>query len=67
MLGGAPLSPNSDRLEQISRTVYVGQLEAQLSEVQIVEWFMSICGPVTKSRMAGDAVLQTTHLIHTRI
>eukprot|EP01116_Phalansterium_solitarium_P012536 TRINITY_DN2893_c0_g1_i1.p1 TRINITY_DN2893_c0_g1~~TRINITY_DN2893_c0_g1_i1.p1 ORF type:complete len:518 (+),score=90.60 TRINITY_DN2893_c0_g1_i1:105-1658(+) len=49
------LSPSMDRAEQISRTVYVGQLDTQLSENQIVEWFMTYCGPVSKSRMAGDS------------
>lgn len=52
------LSPNMiqmdpERAEEISRTVYVGNIAPACTEAMLIQFFAD-CGPVTCAKMAGD-------------
>ncbi len=48
------MSRHHDRQEQISRTVYVGNIDRGVSASDVVDFF-SVCGPISFIRLDGDA------------
>ncbi|KAJ2890184.1 hypothetical protein IWW38_004273, partial [Coemansia aciculifera] len=46
------------KAEEISRTIYVGNIAANVSDQQVMDFF-SVCGPVAYVKMAGDGLQPT--------
>jgi arginine/serine-rich splicing factor 12 len=44
---------NAQKADEVARTVYVGNLNSQITADQLVKFF-SVCGPISFCRMAGD-------------
>jgi len=44
---------NAQKAEEVARTVYVGNVNSQISTEQLINFFAR-CGPITYCRMAGD-------------
>ncbi|KAI9138355.1 hypothetical protein BKA69DRAFT_1169187 [Paraphysoderma sedebokerense] len=52
-LGPRPAIVDPTKLEEIARTIYVGNITSSVSESELIQFFSS-CGPVTYVKMAGD-------------
>ena len=48
-----------DKQEAVSRTIYVGSVDVKISSQQLVDYFVTFCGPALKSRLAGDTYHDT--------
>ncbi|PSC71376.1 polyadenylate-binding -interacting 11-like [Micractinium conductrix] len=49
------LPRSNDERELVARTVFVGNVDRVLEQDQLREFFDSLCGPVSKIRLLGDA------------
>jgi RNA recognition motif-containing protein len=45
-----------EKQDAVARTVYIGSVDVKIPGPKLVEFFVSTCGPVVKSRLAGDSV-----------
>lgn len=53
---GVDPAANDKKLEEINRTVYIGNVNCDLNEGQLVEFFTQQCGPIVIVKMAGETL-----------
>jgi arginine/serine-rich splicing factor 12 len=49
-----PPNSNMQKMEEVARTVYVGNINGSVTPEQLMNFF-SVCGPISFCRMAGDS------------
>lgn len=47
---------NEKKMEEIQRTVYIGNVNCDLTEQQLVDFFTDQCGPIVIVKMAGETL-----------